>query len=126
MGLIIAYSSQAANFNWHPVASTIDGAELFVDLKSLKTLMGNKRAVVELLNYRDAQGKPRSIVSGSIYDCNRQHKLDQFVTMYEDHWGEGQVSDQSRGDTNWYQLKPSSVGMGVHQFVCVTHKVDPI
>jgi hypothetical protein len=123
IAIIVALPSMALakDFQWELVAKGEQGAELYVDSASIKTVEAQFRVVIEMLNYVD-QGIPRSILSGSLYDCQTPRKKDQFIAQYDGHWGIGTRLSSSTEERAWKTLYPSSMGMGAYKFVCSVHK----
>lgn len=115
---LLAPSALSQEGNWTHIGQAGLDANVYVSDASIKAHDGNYRVVVELINYVDADRHERSLLSGSIYDCDSPRKLDQFVSEYSLHWGLGARSSSSSIEERWFYLKPRSIGAAVQAYVC--------
>ncbi len=109
---------QAQHEGWIKLLLSSTDFDIYYQPLSIGERPDGTRFVLSLLNYTDKDGRPASIITSRVFDCQRQTKMDQSNVQYSQHWGDGEVVATSGKESGWREVSPGSNGATLLTATC--------
>ena len=109
---------QAQHEGWIKLLLSSTDIDIYYQPLRIDERPDGTRYVASLLNYTDNNGRPASIITSRVFDCQRQTKMDLSNVQYSQHWGDGEVVATSGKESEWREVSPGSNGATLLTATC--------
>ncbi len=118
--LCFSVAAHAESDDWMLVGKHKSDFSLYYQPSSVRSRADGLKSVISLINYITSKGVKESLVTYSLYNCEKQSAQDQATFQFSEHWGQGERLQVSGVEEEWKRVLPHTSGEDLLRATCRT------